>query len=99
MADNEKENTANNTAPLNENELGDVNGGLWDITIWDTCTHQFDFQKCCRNFGQCPNLIAKNTNTRYDHEIEGYMFDYVLSCAKGYFHNVNASTNKLLPNY
>ena len=99
MSENEKENSANTAEPLSENELSDVSGGLWGITIWDTCTHEFSFQKCCRNFGQCPNLIEKNTNTRYDHEKECYMYDFVFSCAKGYFYNVNASTNKLLPNY
>ncbi len=101
MSDNEnkKGNNANNAAPLSENELGDVNGGLWGITIMDTCPHEFSFDKCCYNFGKCPNLVVKKSGISFNEYFQKEMYDYVFSCAKGYFYNERAMTSEKLPSY
>jgi hypothetical protein len=101
MSENEntKEINATTAAPLNEDELKDVSGGLWGITITDTCIHEFDFDKCCDNFGKCPNLVVKKSSSHFDQNKQEKIYEYLFSCAKGYFYNARANMNTELPSY
>lgn len=51
---------------LSEKELEDVSGGLWGITIIDTCQKKYDYNHCCNNFGRCPNLIINSEDVQFD---------------------------------
>lgn len=64
---------------INENELENVSGGLWGITIIDACENSFVLDKCFTNiWGQCPKLIIES-KTVSEQGIPTYCF----SCAKG----------------
>lgn len=73
---------------IDDNELADVSGGLWDITILDTCPKHFEYLRCCKNFGKCPNLIIDHVNT-HDAGLFKKTYSYVFSCAKGYYSQVS----------
>jgi hypothetical protein len=87
MSDKEKRTPTNNA--LSEDELKDVSGGLWNITLIDTCPQKYDYNHCCNNFGNCPQLevimdfsiVENGRRTRH----------ITCSCNKGYFTGVSDS--------
>ncbi|MEA4832715.1 hypothetical protein SDC9_103480 [bioreactor metagenome] len=96
--DKEKKAVSKKPAPVieanavNDDELSDVSGGLWNITILDTCPKSFNYFHCCKNFGKCPNLIINDEQSRN----AGFLkkaYSYVFSCAKGYFSQVSYADN------
>jgi hypothetical protein len=73
-------------APLDENELENVSGGLWGITIFDTCQQKYDYKHCCNNFGNCPQLDVIG---EYIEVVNGRKVrHFTCSCNKGYFFGV-----------
>lgn len=99
MSIDEAENAARkNTVPVDEanavddNALADVSGGLWGITILDTCPKCFDYFHCCKNFGKCPNLIINSENVR-NVGLFQKAYSYVYSCSKGYYSQVSWADN------
>lgn len=74
---------------LCDKQLEDVSGGLWGITIIDTCQKKYDYNHCCNNFGRCPNLIINSEDVQFDEANFQRVHHYVFSCAKGYFANVS----------
>ena len=87
MKANETENKTQTTPAneLNENELENVSGGLWGITIMDTCRNRFDERVCMECFGEyCPQLVVNDR--KFDIGYKGSTKDeYVLTCKKGCF--------------
>jgi hypothetical protein len=70
---------------LNESELEKASGGLWGITIWDLCYHEFNETKCMDAIGEhCPQLIVCNWKTTSDMSGNSQI-EYVLTCRKGCF--------------
>lgn len=99
MSKNKEENALHEgTAPIGEanelhdNDLSDVSGGLWNITILDTCPKCFDYLRCCKNFGKCPNLIINSENVR-NAGLFKKAYSYVFSCSKGYYSQVSWADN------
>ena len=87
MTKNEPENKIQN-APVNElkeNELENVSGGLWGITIIDQCISRFEERICMECFGEyCPQLDV--VNRKFDIQHDGSTKnEYVLTCKKGCF--------------
>jgi hypothetical protein len=88
----------NSNAPVSEahtiddNELAGVSGGLWNITLLDTCPKRFDYLHCCKNFGKCPNLIINSENVRNVNPFKK-AYSYVFSCSKGYYNQVSWANN------
>ncbi len=71
---------------LCEDELNGVAGGLFDITIIDTCQKQYDYYHCCNNFGACPQLEIVG---EYNEFVNGRKIrHFTCSCKKGYFFGV-----------
>lgn len=64
---------------INESELENVSGGLWNITILDTCENAFVADKCYWSvWGQCPRLIIESQKlSEFNQEI------YCFTCTKG----------------
>jgi len=64
---------------LSDEELEDVGGGLFGITIVDTCEKHWKEDICCAIWGKCPNLLTISS--------ESTPFEYtdVFKCNKGYF--------------
>lgn len=79
---------------LADKELQDVSGGLWGITIIDTCLGKYDYDKCCNNFGRCDNLIVVSEDVQFDLANGQRIHNYVFSCAKGCFSNVNETETR-----
>lgn len=77
---------------IDDNELAGVSGGLWNITILDTCPKCFEYLRCCKNFGKCPNLIINSETVRSDGLFKK-AYSYVFSCAKGYYSQVSWADN------
>lgn len=69
---------------LKENELEDVSGGLWGITLIDTCKNEYQSGICRYNdFGRCPRLIIEEQEHIRTYNFSGYC--YVVTCSKGCF--------------
>lgn len=70
---------------LKENELEDVSGGLFGITIIDECPNKFDLYYCMISlYGKCPRLIIEEKKPQYKSRPDlGYK--YVVTCSKGVF--------------
>jgi hypothetical protein len=79
---------ADTASALNEKDLEAVSGGLLGITIVDTCPQKYDYGHCCDNFGRCPNLIVNSEDVHNDFQKEQTVYNYVFSCAKGYYSRV-----------
>jgi len=77
---------------LPDNDLSDVSGGLWNITLIDTCPKCFEYFRCCKNFGKCPNLIINHENVR-NVGLFKKAYSYVFSCSKGYFNQISWADN------
>jgi bacteriocin-like protein len=92
MKANERENKTQ-SAPaneLNENDLENVSGGLWGITILDTCRNSFEERVCMECFGEyCPQLVVNDQ--KYDYYQGNTKNEYVLTCKKGCFKNLKFS--------
>jgi len=67
---------------LNDEELKDVGGGLFGITIVDTCEKRWNEGICNAIWGMCPNLLTISSVTT---PIE---YTDVFKCKKGYFDSV-----------
>ena len=82
----------NEVHAIDDNELVGVSGGLWNITLLDTCQKRFDYLHCCKNFGKCPNLVI---NSEKVHKINPFKKAYsgVFSCSKGYYSQVSWADN------
>ncbi len=83
-----KEETVTQQQPcgeLKDNELEDVSGGLFGITLVDECPYEFKFTSCMMSlFGRCPRLIVEGKKLRYpSHPDLGY--EYIVTCSKGVF--------------
>lgn len=99
MSENKGKNASGqNPAPvdgvnaIDDNELTNVSGGLWNITILDTCPKCFEYFRCCKNFGKCPNLIINSENVR-NAGLFKKAYSYVFSCSKGYYSQVSWADN------
>jgi len=76
---------------LDENELESVSGGLFGITIIDTCQQKYDYDHCCNNFGSCPQL---NVIGEYIEIVNGRKVRTITcSCNKGYFQYITDTRN------
>ncbi len=85
--DFQKNRIPDESAAVGDDDLANVSGGLWNITLWDTCPKSFNYFHCCKNFGKCPNLIIDHVNVRNDGLFKkAYSYDF--SCSKGYFSQV-----------
>ncbi|MEA4832716.1 hypothetical protein SDC9_103481 [bioreactor metagenome] len=91
----DKKETKNSQTPdnpgkeINESELENVSGGLWNITIWDTCENAFVADKCFANiWGQCPKLIVESKSLS-----ELNQYTYCFTCTKGCFAKLKYMTN------
>lgn len=68
---------------LSEDDLNGVSGGLFGITIIDTCQKRYDYMHCCSNFGCCPQLDVVGEYIEY---VNGRKVrTFTCSCKKGYF--------------
>lgn len=86
MPTDKKTDTKKSTAPavtvkeISESELKNVSGGLWDMTIIDTCENAFVLDKCVTSFwGKCPKFIIESKET------DRATITYCFSCNKGCF--------------
>ncbi len=86
-----KEKTMENEAPaqqspVSEKDLENVSGGLWGITIFDSCQKRF-YKEICETsmFGSCPHLIVVNKVSNYHSQTVETITTY--SCSKGCFKN------------
>lgn len=76
---------------LSEDELNGVSGGLFGITIIDTCQQKYDYFHCCKNFGDCPQLDVVG---EYIENVNGRKVrHFTCSCNKGYFFGITDSHN------
>ncbi len=74
---------------ISESELENVSGGLWNITILDTCENSFVADKCFASiWGKCPKLIIENQKLS-----ELNQKTYCFSCAKGCYTKLTYMTN------
>ncbi len=71
---------------LSEDELGDVSGGLFGITIIDTCQKKYDYNHCCNNFGNCPQLYVIGEYIAVENGRK--MRHITCGCNKGYFFGI-----------
>jgi hypothetical protein len=84
--------TVDGVNAIDDNDLADVSGGLGGITLLDTCPKHFEYLRCCKNFGKCPNLIINNENVR-NAGLFKKAYSYVFSCSKGYYSQVSWADN------
>jgi hypothetical protein len=90
---NLKDKSASNgqVVSLDENELESVSGGLFGITIIDTCQQKYDYNHCCNNFGNCPQLDVIG---EYIGLVNGRKVRTIsCSCNKGYFQFITDTHN------
>ena len=91
MSDKEVKNHINKQDPLSEDELDGVSGGLYGITLFDTCQHKYDYNHCRNNFGDCPQLDVIGEYIEY---VNGRKVrHFTCTCNKGYFFGVTDSHN------
>lgn len=85
-----EENKKTNEAPAKQSELAErdmenISGGLWGITILDSCQGRF-YKEICETslFGNCPHLIVVNKTKNYK---AAQMIETITtySCSKGCF--------------
>ncbi|MEA4832717.1 MAG: hypothetical protein VB118_08885 [Oscillospiraceae bacterium] len=73
------------SSELKDNELEDVSGGLFGITLIDECPWEFKFTSCMMSpFGRCPRLIVEDKKPRYP-SYPSLGYEYVVTCSKGIF--------------
>ncbi|MEN6315560.1 MAG: hypothetical protein ABFD25_15105 [Clostridiaceae bacterium] len=76
---------------LSDDELNGVSGGLFDITIIDTCQKKYDYNHCCYNFGKCPQLDVMGEYVEF---VNGRKVrHFTCSCNKGYFFGITDTRN------
>lgn len=74
-----------NNKQLSDDELNGVSGGLFGITIIDTCQQKYDYNHCCNNFGNCPQLDS----SEHIEVVNGRRVRHIVcSCNKGYFYGI-----------
>lgn len=74
---------------ISESELENVTGGLWNMTIVDTCENAFVADKCFANiWGPCPRLIIESQTLS-----ELNQTTYCFSCTKGCYTKLTYMTN------
>jgi hypothetical protein len=85
--DNKGKAVSDQSKQLSEDELEGVSGGLWGITLIDTCPEKYDYNHCCNNFGNCPQLVVIS---EYIDVSNGRQMRHITcSCDKGYFTGVS----------
>lgn len=81
-----------NSSELSEDALNSVSGGLFGITIIDTCPQKYEYHHCCKNFGKCPQLIVICENIEVVDA--NRVHNITCSCNKGFF-NCVTDTHKI----
>lgn len=76
---------------LSDDELNGVSGGLFDITIIDTCQQKYDYNHCCNNFGKCPQLHVIGEYIEVENGRK--VLHIACSCKKGYFYGITDTRN------